>query len=71
MLEKVRSERADVEYLRVLHLAANPMECEVELALGSFHPPALICSPQSLHTPLVPTGGGEISSGGDQEHGKR
>ena len=49
-----------------------PAEGDVGLLLdGVGEGPALICSPQSLHTPLVPTGGGEISSGGDQEHGKK
>jgi hypothetical protein len=27
------SRRADIEYLRILHLAASTMECEVEIAL--------------------------------------
>jgi hypothetical protein len=26
--------KADIEYLRILHLAATTMECEVEAALG-------------------------------------
>jgi transposase InsO family protein len=34
LLEQLPQRRADLEYLRILHLAASTMECEVEAGLG-------------------------------------
>ena len=65
VLRAVRGDRADVEYVRILHLAASTMQADVERALTdildrgvSFDYAAVkaICVPASPHVPHIAVG---------------
>lgn len=61
-LQKWRGERASLEYLRILHLAASRLESEVDAALGllleqevrfDYRSVQAICEPDPIEVPVV------------------